>query len=473
MVQGLATYVCCTSAALPEEELPSGPKQNGRGSHGQYVYWITQPHPLPATIAALGLKTPDDYDREAFSRLITQAHTECGQDVLETVVFQELHGSGKKHNNCLARNEQQYRWKSIAENLWEKHKVRVNFAPHIRTWSEGVVYGKVASEHKPPANLDQNPYQWAKSGAPTKFEDVIPRKWQAGGFTRRTKLTHTAFLELCREHNVQDEDQAWAIALDLEEKGDKGLTTYLMENEAAASLAKVERSRQAREAAERAKMSRLEILKAVVTKGKCTCETTGYCHTLMKDVLARNGLDGKFQRTVIANLRAGRQKKRNLCIVGGTNMAKSFLLKPLTLIFKTYTRPDGGSYQLEDLLGKELVFLNDFEYDDETKRWMTWQFFKNFLEGERVVVGRPKNRGGNTKFTKDAPVFMTAPQEVTLMRGKKVDQYETRQMHARIEHPVVTIQMHGDEKLQDITLLFRKDWREKCAPLIISTGTSP
>ena len=153
MVQGLATYVCCTSAALPEEELPSGPKQNGRGSHGQYVYWITQPHPLPATIAALGLKTPDDYDREAFSRLITQAHTECGQDVLETVVFQELHGSGKKHNNCLARNEQQYRWKSIAENLWEKHKVRVNFAPHIRTWSEGVVYGKAASEHKPPANL--------------------------------------------------------------------------------------------------------------------------------------------------------------------------------------------------------------------------------------------------------------------------------------------------------------------------------
>ena len=36
-------------------------------------------------------------------------------------------------------------------------------------------------------------------------------------------------------------------------------------------------------------------------------------------------------------------------------MGKSFLLKPLCLVFKTYEMPDGGSYQLEEFLGKELV----------------------------------------------------------------------------------------------------------------------
>ena len=136
----------------------------------------------------------------------------------------------------------------------------------------------------------------------------------------------------------------------------------------------------------------------------------------------------------MAALRIGREKGTNLCVVGGTNMAKSYVFKPLFIIFKTYTRPDGGSYQLEDLLGKEMVFLNDFEYDDSARKWMPWQYFKNFLEGEFVSVGRPKNRGGNAEFKSDAPVFMTAPQEVALYRGKMRDDYETSQMRARVSY---------------------------------------
>ena len=33
------------------------------------------------------------------------------------------------------------------------------------------------------------------------------------------------------------------------------------------------------------------------------------------------------------------------------------------------------------LLGKEVVFLNDFQYDSEAHKWMPWSYFKNFLEG--------------------------------------------------------------------------------------------
>ena len=64
--------------------------------------------------------------------------------------------------------------------------------------------------------------------------------------------------------------------------------------------------------------------------------------------------------------------------------------------------PDGGSYQLEDILDKELVFLNDFEYDEAAKKWMAWSFFKRFLEGGELTVARPKNRGGNAIFKSDA-----------------------------------------------------------------------
>ena len=40
-------------------------------------------------------------------------------------------------------------------------------------------------------------------------------------------------------------------------------------------------------------------------------------------------------------------------------------------IFYTYEWPDGGTYQLEELLDKELAILNDFEYDAEAKNWMS------------------------------------------------------------------------------------------------------
>ena len=50
------------------------------------------------------------------------------------------------------------------------------------------------------------------------------------------------------------------------------------------------------------------------------------------------------------------------------------------------------------------------------------------------MVASPKNRGGNVPFTSDAPVFMTAPQEVSLWRGKELDEYETGQMRTRITY---------------------------------------
>jgi hypothetical protein len=99
--------------------------------------------------------------------------------------------------------------------------------------------------------------------------------------------------------------------------------------------------------------------------------------------------------------------------------------------FKTYEMPDGGSYQLEDLVGKEPVFLTDFD-DDDAKKWISWAYPKRFMEGGDVLVVGPKNCGRNVLVKNDAPVFLTAPQEVALWRGKRVDEFETGQMRFRI-----------------------------------------
>lgn len=81
-----------------------------------------------------------------------------------------------------------------------------------------------------------------------------------------------------------------------------------------------------------------------------------------------------------------------------------------------------------------LWHVNDFEYDESAAKWMHWGYLKTFLEGDKITVGIPKCRGGDKDFTSDAPVFMTAPQKVTFLRGRRIDMYETAQMDARIRY---------------------------------------
>ena len=68
------------AAPIQADETPTGPQQRGRGSSGQYVYWVTHVYPKPETIARLGVWTPDDFDRAAFMELIVKVHKECNNE---------------------------------------------------------------------------------------------------------------------------------------------------------------------------------------------------------------------------------------------------------------------------------------------------------------------------------------------------------------------------------------------------------
>ena len=175
-------------------------------------------------------------------------------------------------------------------------------------------------------------------------------------------------------------------------------------------------------------MSRTQLLEEYVAQNTCSCESPGFCLSLMKEILHANGLDGLFQYEVYSALEKGRAKKRNICLVGDADCGKSFLLKGLLDVFVTYTRPKGGSHQLEDLLEAEIVFLNDCEYDSTAPSWMPWSYFKDFLEGSKVKVAIPKNKGGgNQLFKGTAPVFLTCAQEVVLKKyGKEVEKEQHR-----------------------------------------------
>ena len=67
---------------------------------------------------------------------------------------------------------------------------------------------------------------------------------------------------------------------------------------------------------------------------------------------------------------------------------KSFLLKPIELIFKTFRNPATGKYAFVGVDEKEVLFLNDFRYSSEI---IAWSEFLLLLEGDTVHLPRPKN----------------------------------------------------------------------------------
>ncbi len=101
---------------------------------------------------------------------------------------------------------------------------------------------------------------------------------------------------------------------------------FLLENDVTAALGKVRLALSAHETAKKAKLTRMEIFRKVLTEGSCKCHPEGACYTLMKEVLGheQNNLDGKFQKEVVEVFRAGRRKMRNYCLVGALELPSPF-----------------------------------------------------------------------------------------------------------------------------------------------------
>ena len=259
-------------------------------------------------------------------------------------------------------------------------------------------------------------------------------------------------LDIVRQHSLNTEVEVYAFAAVEERQGRRALAAFLAEcDNLEGLLRKAHLLTTAVSSLAVSKLSRVEHLANVIRSVRCTCEELGLWHSMATEILNSNHLNGTFQSVMYRILQEGRRKMNNLFIVGPPNCAKSFLLNPLKVLFDTYLQPDGGSYQMEALMGKQVAYLNDFEWD-HSEKWCRWSFFKNFLEGGSLAVARPKNRGGNTVFELDSPVFGTCASPVQLLskgsRSLTVNQMETNQMDKRILYVRLFAQI-GDGETRD------------------------
>ena len=420
----------------------------------QYAWWITFTHPYEETVARLQLRTPSSFTRQEFLDATLRCHVEAGVRLEEAGVFRELHvrrdadGDRVPHLNAIVRSSDQYTWTRVAQKYWELYRIRVDFSENIRTWHDAVVYGTVASQHKKFEELDtpEERLQWALNGNPVPFSEVLPGRMNAQK-SRVPKLSNLQAFDLCISHNLRTSTEAWAKAEALSAEGDRGFLSFLLDKgDVEGFFIKVCKATESAETLRRRDLGRLGLLREAAEK-PCSCEEGDLWMRLAKETLVRNGVDGRFQDLIYKALEKGRGKPRSIFLMGPTTCAKSWLIKPLSEIYRAYRIPDDGSHKLEAILDCEIIYLNEFEWSPE---WLSWAYMKSLFEGDVVNIAVPKIRGTNVDFKSDAPIIGTCASPIQLFmrqgRNAVLNRYETDQMNSRVTYLHFTHSLlQGDE----------------------------
>ena len=132
------------------------------------------------------------------------------------------------------------------------------------------------------------------------------------------------------------------------EEGQRSLLACLLDRgfDVGVFLRKVNLATTSRELLQREKDGPIGILEKVVETKRCECSPTGLWLRLAEDTLVKNGVLEEFTSCVYRALVEGRGKKNCIFMMGLTNYAKSFRLKPLRKIFQAYSIPDDVSHKL-------------------------------------------------------------------------------------------------------------------------------
>lgn len=185
----------------------------------------------------------------------------------------------------------------------------------------------------------------------------------------------------------------------------------------------------AQETLERSKQSRIDLLIGAKNSA-CVEGCNGDWLSCALEILQRNGVSREcFANAVHELLRKGRGKYRNVMIVGPANCGKTFILNPLTSIYKTFCNPATGSFAWIGVEKAECIFLNDFRWSPQL---IPWQDLLLLLEGHVVHFPAPKTHfSKDIDFDMDTPIFSTSKNALVYIKNGMIDERETEMMRVR------------------------------------------
>ena len=378
----------------------------------------------------------------------------------------EEHEDGGKHYHMALKLSEQKRWRGAQEFLRNKHEIAVHFsAVHDNYYS---AYRYTTKEDSNALHSDEHPNlrnaksprtkkctkalrEKGKGKMKTKGSDVAGTSTEKQQKRRRLSLTPVEVSEILLENNIKRDVELCALANTQKSEGKTDLSEFIITKGMKAINDLIHATWKVHGAAaaiERESVPRMSLIRKVLEAEECANGCQGRWIKCATDVLRKNGVPPYvFAAAARELLGKGRGKFRNIIIVGPANCGKTFLLRPLSKIFKTFENPATTTYALLGVEEAEMILLNDFRWSSEI---IAWKDFLLLLEGQPIHFPAPKTSyAKDILLERDTPIFATSKAQIVYVgKYNSSDERETEMMAARWKVFQFTHQIPQSEQIE-------------------------
>ena len=320
---------------------------------------------------------------------------------------------------CLSNNK---RWLPAKRALAERG-IEVQFQERTDVFNYVGAYIYVCKTDRNVLHSNPHPDLSNVTQFRTAAASVSNRRRGRNAKQKKEKLTNLNVMQIVRAKGIKDDTSLLALAEENFEQGHTALMEFVAnstEKKYKELIAKVWKIADARGTLQRLQTTRMQKITAALLNPciqQCGDDKTWL--QMGKEVLQKNNINAYVFADAVRNLlRSGREKGKNILLTGPRDCAKTFLLRPLTKIFHSFTNPSSGTYAFVGIQNKEVAFLNDLRYNT---LMLPWQDFLNLLEGMEVHIPTPKTHfSEDIELESDIPFFATSIGPITFT-GKSSD----------------------------------------------------
>jgi hypothetical protein len=412
-----------------------------------------------------GRRRPGEFTREAFGLLLMDVHTAAFRErvtdnvrpniVTKVMVFKERHANNEIHILAAIVCERPYKTSDIMARLRAVNVYASIGQDNVFFWPI-VVYMGVPTVHKSEAEIDKAP--WHSEGRTLREELAdIPRCARpadrarvraylglapAGASTAKG-LGIDEFAEMVRSSGWRTREAVVTAA-----RAALVSTPALYETVLRMGCRKLDEQLdwiwELEGSSDDPDIDRLAKLLSTADTASCSC---GGCWAAAAERLLQiQGIDSwKYRVVIVGALRWGRCKWVNPLIVGEPDAGKSFLVRPLAKIFKTFIRRgQNETFPMQGLHRTEVCVLQDVRYESFGLPWDDWL---TWGEGEDIMVRLPRSHFAEGKmYTGKAPLFATMadlfsyPMSEARQTGRSIErenyQFKERWAIVPFRHPI-------------------------------------
>ena len=340
--------------------------------------------------------------RESFGTAVRDAfnHGSGKVTVQHWVCSRENHEDGGQHYHCSVKLDGVKRWLGVKNVFQQRYGVVLNFSDSHNHYMSAYRY--TCKSDPTPAHSPEHPDLAAVGSPRTKTCIAAYRRKRKSGANqaqgsssssvvdgddlptpKAKRLSSIEVADFIVKHRLHNKTELYAMAQNRKVNGECDLAAFLLSKNEKSIGELIEKTWAMTDASYtmmRESKSRMELVEEAA-QSTCSTEECVWLECAL-EVLRFNSINPHtFGGYLKELLKSGRGKWKNLMIIGETNCAKTFLLKPLKLIFNCFENPSNDKYAWVGANKAEIILMQDFRWSKET---IAWKDLLLLLEGETV-----------------------------------------------------------------------------------------